>query len=126
MNYIIVFIGGGIGSILRYLVTTVTKNFTSISFPFGTLTVNIVGSFLMGIVTALLINKIIVNNESIRLLLAVGFLGGFTTFSSFSIETITLIEKHEIFYAIANVMTNVAFSLVAAYCGLTLIRNFVN
>ena len=126
MNYIIVFIGGGIGSILRYLVSTVAKNFTSISFPFGTLTVNIVGSFLMGIVTALLINKITVNNESIRLLLAVGFLGGFTTFSSFSIETITLIEKHEIFYAIANVMTNLIFSLIAAYCGLTLIRNFIS
>ena len=122
MNYILIFIGGGIGSIARYLVTMIAKNLTNVNFPFGTLTINIVGSFLMGIVTALITHKITANNESIRLLLAVGFLGGFTTFSSFSMETFTLIEKHEIFYAVANVVTNVTFGLLAAYLGFKLIR----
>ena len=100
----------------------IAKNLTNVNFPFGTLIVNIVGSFLMGIVTALITYKITANNESIRLLLAVGFLGGFTTFSSFSMETFTLIEKHEIFYAVANVVTNVTFGLLAAYLGFKLIR----
>ena len=122
MNFILVFIGGGIGSIARYIVTTTAKNLTNINFPFGTLAVNIVGSFLMGIVTALIADKITANNESIRLLLAVGFLGGFTTFSSFSMETFALIEKHEIFYAIANITTNVTLGLLAAYVGFKLIR----
>lgn len=122
MNFILVFIGGGIGSIARYLVTTIAKNFTNIGFPFGTLIVNIVGSFLMGSVTALIVSKIIANSESMRLLLAVGFLGGFTTFSSFSMETFTLIEKHEIFYAIANIVANVTFGLLAAYLGFKLVR----
>ena len=122
MNFILVFIGGGIGSIARYLVTTIAKNFTNIDFPFGTLIVNIVGSFLMGIFTALIVSKIIANSESMRLLLAVGFLGGFTTFSSFSMETFTLIEKHEIFYAIVNIVANVTFGLLAAYLGFKLIR----
>ena len=118
----LVFIGGGIGSIARYLVTMMVKTFTNINFPFGTLTVNVIGSFLMGIVTALIANKITANSESIRLLLAVGFLGGFTTFSSFSIENFTLIEKNEIFYAIANVVTNVTLGLLAAYFGFKLIK----
>ena len=122
MNFILVFIGGGIGSIARYFVTTIAKNFTNIDFPFGTLIVNIVGSFLMGIVTALIVSKIIANSESMRLLLAVGFLGGFTTFSSFSMETFTLIEKHEIFYAIVNIVANVTFGLLAAYLGFKLVR----
>ena len=122
MNFILVFIGGGIGSIARYLVTTIAKNFTNIDFPFGTLIVNIVGSFLMGIFTALIVSKIIANSESMRLLLAVGFLGGFTTFSSFSMETFTLIEKHEIFYAIANIVANLTFGLLAAYLGFKLVH----
>ena len=122
MDLMLVFIGGGIGSIARYFVTMMVKNFTNINFPFGTLTVNVIGSFLMGIVTALIANKITANSESIRLLLAVGFLGGFTTFSSFSIENFTLIEKNEIFYAIANVVTNVTLGLLAAYFGFKLIK----
>lgn len=121
MNLILVFIGGGIGSVARYIVTTLVKNFTTISFPFGTLTVNVIGSFLMGIITALIANKMFSDSEPVRLLLAVGFLGGFTTFSSFSIETLTLIEKREIFYAVANTLTNTTFGLLAAYLGFKLI-----
>ena len=121
LNLILVFIGGGIGSVARYIVTTLVKNFTTISFPFGTLTVNVIGSFLMGIITALIANKMFSDSEPVRLLLAVGFLGGFTTFSSFSIETLTLIEKREIFYAVANTLTNTTFGLLAAYLGFKLI-----
>ena len=117
LNLILVFIGGGIGSVARYIVTTLIKNFTTINFPFGTLTVNVMGSLLMGIITALIAGKLSYDSEPVSLLLAVGFLGGFTTFSSFSIETLTLIEKHEVFYAIANILTNTTFGLLAAYLG---------
>ena len=123
MQLLLVFIGGGIGSISRYLVTTLVKNFTTIPFPFGTLTVNVIGSFLMGIVTAIIASKMSENGESLRLLLAVGFLGGFTTFSSFSMETLTLIEKNEVFYALANIIANMTFGLLAAYLGFTIIKN---
>ena len=121
LNLILVFIGGGIGSVARYIVTTLVKNFTTINFPFGTLTVNVMGSLLMGLITALIAGKLSYDSEPVRLLLAVGFLGGFTTFSSFSIETLTLIEKHEIFYAIANILTNTTFGLLAAYLGFKII-----
>ena len=121
LNLILVFIGGGIGSVARCIVTTLVKNFTTINFPFGTLTVNVMGSLLMGIITALIAGKLSYDSEPVRLLLAVGFLGGFTTFSSFSIETLTLIEKREIFYAVANTLTNITFGLLAAYLGFKLI-----
>ena len=125
MNYLLVFIGGGIGSVARYTVTTIAKNFTTINFPFGTLTVNIFGSFLMGIITSLIASKFFADSEPIRLFLAVGFLGGFTTFSSFSMETLTLLEKHEILYAFANIAANMTFGLLAAYCGVMLVKNIL-
>ncbi len=125
MNLIFVFVGGGIGSVARYITTTFIKNVTAVSFPFGTLTVNIIGSFFMGLITALIAEKFFSNAEPFRLALAVGFLGGFTTFSSFSMETLTLIERHEILYALTNVAANVAFGLLAAYFGFTLMKNIL-
>ena len=125
MSYILVFIGGGLGSAARYFVNTVFKNFTNSYFPFATLTVNVVGSFLMGIVTALIAHKFFNNSEQMRLILTVGFLGGFTTFSSFSIETLTLLGKHQIFYAFTNVAANFTFGLLAAYFGIILMKNIL-
>ena len=121
LNLIIVFIGGGIGSIARYIVTNITKSILPITFPFGTLTVNIFGSFLMGVVMTLIATRLTSSSEQVRLFFAVGLLGGFTTFSSFSMETLTLIEKHEIIYAITSVATNVILGLFAAYLGTKII-----
>ena len=120
---ILVFIGGGIGSAARYAVTTMVKNLIATSFPFGTLAVNIVGSFLMGIIITIITGKFNYDSENARLLLTVGFLGGFTTFSSFSIETLTLIENRELFFAISNVAANIIFGLIAAWFGIILIKN---
>ena len=113
MNWLLVFIGGGLGSTARYAISTVTKSL--MPFPIGTLTVNVVGSFLMGMLVTFLIGKNF--SESARLLLAVGFLGGFTTFSSFSIETLTLFEKGNILAAMSNVVLNLLLGLPAAWLG---------
>ena len=117
MNILLVFIGGGFGSLARYAVTSFVKFVIAIPFPFGTLTVNVVGSFIMGIVTSLIATKLTAVSEPVRLLTAVGFLGGFTTFSSFSIETLSLIENHELVYAFLNIVINVTVGLLAAYLG---------
>ena len=117
MNILLVFIGGGFGSLARYAVTNFVKSVISIPFPFGTLTVNVVGSFIMGVITSLIATKLTAVSEPVRLLTAVGFLGGFTTFSSFSIETLSLIENHEFIYALLNIVVNVTVGLLAAYFG---------
>lgn len=118
MNLLMVFVGGGLGSMARYLISTATKPL--ISFPIGTLTVNVVGSFLMGVLVTFLIGKSF--SEPARLLLAVGFLGGFTTFSSFSIETLTLIERGHTLAALSNVLLNLALGLPAAWLGVHVMK----
>ena len=126
MDYILVFIGGGIGCVTRYIVTTIEKNLINISFPIGTLTVNILACFLMGIVMTLVVGKFISHSEQFRLLLAVGFLGGFSTLSSLSVETLELIDKHELLYALINVLANTTFGLIAAYLGEMLIKQMLS
>jgi CrcB protein len=85
-------IGGGVGAICRYLVgREVTERFGGL-FPWGTLTVNVTGALLIGILFALLTEKGI-GHEHLRLLLVVGFLGGYTTFSSYTLEAVNLVES---------------------------------
>ena len=126
MDYILVFIGGGFGCVARYIVTTIEKNCININFPIGTLTVNIIACFLMGIVTTLIASKFFSNSEQFRLLLAVGFLGGFSTLSALSVETLTLMYKHEFLYALANVLANTIFGITAAYLGEVLVKQMLS
>ena len=124
MNYILVFIGGGMGCITRYIFTTIEKSHLSTTFPAATLTVNLIACFLMGIVTELIAEKFFQNSEQMRLLLATGFMGGFSTLSALSVETLALIDRHEILYALLNVFANIAFGLLAAYLGIILVKHF--
>ena len=110
---LLVFIGGGLGAMSRFLLTTALAGKLG-NFPLGTLTANFLGSLLMGLVIGILAGRY----ESIRLFVAVGFLGGFTTFSSFSAETLTLIQNGQIFAASANVIVSVVASLAACALGL--------
>ena len=126
MDYVLVFIGGGFGCIARYIITTIEKHYITMNFPIATLTVNIAACFLMGIVTALIAGKFIQHAEQIRLLLAVGFLGGFSTLSALSVETLTLIDKHELFYALVNVVANTTFGLLAAYVGEIFVKHMLS
>ncbi len=112
---LLVFTGGGLGAVCRFLVTTALAGKLG-NFPLGTLTANFLGSLLMGLVVGILAGRF----DSIRLFIAVGFLGGFTTFSSFSAETLALIQNGQIFSAAANVIISVASGLLACAAGLKL------
>ena len=121
MQYLYVFLGGGLGAVCRYLATTAIGARFGMMFPFGTLFVNTLGSFLMALIMGFLLTMAKANNllsEPLRLLLAVGFLGGFTTFSSFSMETLTLIRSGSVVLAFSNIAANVLLGLISAIAGL--------
>ena len=124
VQYIFVFLGGGLGAVCRYLATSVFVARFGSAFPYGTLFVNVSGSFLMGLLIGVLplLPRGALLPENLRFLLAVGFLGGFTTFSSFSMETLTLLQGANALSALWNVLANVAFGVAAAWVGLLLVR----
>ena len=113
--------GGAIGALFRYWVSSGVHNVAGRSFPYGTLTVNVLGSLLIGLLY-------VVFNERVELaphwraLLMVGVLGAFTTFSTFSMETLELLEQRELFKALLNVLLNVVFCIFAAWIGVILTR----
>ena len=113
--------GGSIGAVMRYLVSTGVYNYLGRGFPYGTLAVNVLGSLLMGLLYELFLQRLSVSPE-VRAILLVGFLGAFTTFSTFSIETITLIEQGDVFKAVVNMLASVILCVVAAWLGLQLAR----
>ena len=121
-DLMLVFLGGGFGCVARYVSTTCIGIVAGTFFPFGTLFVNILGSFVMGFLMMLAITASLLP-ENLRLLLAVGFLGGFTTFSSFSMETLLLLKGDSFFYVGANIAANVLLGLLAAWLGSLLARN---
>lgn len=127
MAYFYVFIGGGLGAVCRYGVTTTVGMLLGGMFPWGTLVVNLVGSLLMGVVLGALLplaKSLQLLPDSLRLLLTVGFLGGFTTFSSFSMETMTLLRGDSFFLAAVNVVGSIVLGLAAAYIGYQLAMVF--
>lgn len=121
MNTItLIFIGAGFGGVLRYGVSTGIYNLFNKNFPYGTLVVNVSGSFLMGFLFVLLLERFQSIAPQLRALLLIGFLGGYTTFSSFSIETINLMENANWFPAIVNILLSTILCLMAAWTGVIL------
>jgi fluoride exporter len=115
-NIIYVFIGGGLGSILRYLLSGAVYRWTNSMFPFGTIVVNTTGCFFIGLMMAGMGGRFIVN-PSLRIFLTIGFLGGFTTFSTFSYETIALLKDGEILFSAVNIIGSFLVCLAATYAG---------
>jgi CrcB protein len=115
--------GGAVGSAARYLVNIASGQFLGLGFPWGTIAVNIAGSFLMGLVVALGAFKFSLSNE-MRVLIATGFLGGFTTFSAFSMDFALLIERKD--YGLAGLYTagSVTLSFLALFAALMLVRSW--
>ena len=118
LNALLVFVGGGLGAVSRYLVTTFMGNHVGCSFPYGTFAANIIGSFCMGAVMFYFINKSLPVPEHLRLLLLVGFMGGFTTFSSFSMETVSLMQNQHVMSSMLNVVGNVSLGIGAVLMGM--------
>jgi CrcB protein len=114
-------LGGALGAVLRYLASKGVHALAGSGFPYGTLTVNVVGSLLMGFLYILLIERVS-NNLPLRATLIIGFLGAFTTFSTFSIETFNLLENGEAFKAFTNILVSVLLCLLAAWLGVILGR----
>jgi CrcB protein len=121
MNLLFVLAGGALGSGARYLVSTWMADRFGIAFPWGTLTVNVVGSFIIGVI-ATLADELGSVGPNARIFLVVGVLGGFTTFSSFSLETLRLAEQDELTRAAGNIAANFALAVGAAFLGIIAVR----
>ena len=122
MNLILlVAIGGALGSVARYLVSVYSAQLFGLTFPWGTLTVNVVGSFAMGLLAAFAAIRLSMPNE-LRVFLATGVLGGFTTFSAFSLDFAVLFERKDYALTAIYVVSSVGLSLMALFAGLWLIR----
>lgn len=114
LHILLVFVGGGTGSVLRYVVTLWSIRLYGPHFPWGTMAINIAGSTIMGIVAAFVIWRGPGSgSDAIRLFFMTGVLGGFTTFSAFSLDTMVLWERGEGLLALAYVLLSVAISLAA-------------
>jgi CrcB protein len=120
--YLIVFLGAGVGGALRHGVNVGSARLFGFGFPFGTLIVNVAGSFAMGLLAGYFLLRPGYSQE-LRLFLTTGVLGGFTTFSAFSLDTALLVERHAYALAAAYVAGSVAASIVALFLGLALFRS---
>lgn len=114
LNYFYVMAGAALGGLLRYVVADLVQRNAKTIFPLGTLSVNVIGSFLLGFIIFFLGEREIISAE-MRLFLTVGICGGFTTFSTFSYETLALLQESEFLYASLNIVLNIVLSLIAIY-----------
>ena len=121
MAYLIVFAGAGIGGMLRHGVNLAAARLFGLGFPAGTLIVNVAGSFVMGLLAGYFLVRPGLG-QSARLFLATGLLGGFTTFSAFSLDTALLVERHHYALATGYVAGSVGLSIAALFLGLALVR----
>lgn len=116
-NLFLIFLGAGCGGLLRYWISNAIYLLTDKQFPYGTLVVNVSGSLIMGFLFALIVERFNTQGPHLRSLLLIGLLGGYTTFSSFSIETINLIENSQYSSAILNMMLSTFLCVSAAWVG---------
>lgn len=116
MEYIAIGVGGALGAIMRFFVGTHLTKLLGAGFPFGTLAVNVLGSFLMGIFAVIIIEQLKMPGYW-RELLIIGFLGAFTTFSTFSLDGLNLLHNGQISTAIVYFLVSVIGSLLACFAG---------
>jgi fluoride exporter len=119
VRHLLVFIGGGAGAVVRYVAGTAIMQRFGGSFPLGTLVINVTGSFLIGILMTLLTQRLEVS-PNWRFLLVVGFLGGYTTFSSFEYETVQAVREGSAAAGMLNVFASVAAGYLAVWLGIVI------
>lgn len=114
LRFLVVFVGSGLGGTCRYWLSSyVQKNMVPF-FPFGTLAVNLLGSFILGMMIFGLDEKELIN-PTLKLFIGIGFCGGFTTFSTFSLETFNLLKEAEFLFAGLNVLANLLLTIMGIY-----------
>jgi len=123
MNVLIVFLGAGLGGALRHLVNCACLRLCGPDFPYGIMLINSLGSFLMGLLAGYLAFQASEGwSQSVRLFLATGVLGGFTTFSTFSLDAVLLWERGEILLSSVYVLGSVVLGIAGLIAGLSLMR----
>ena len=123
MAYLIVFLGGGLGAALRHGINLASARAFGTGFPYGTLLINITGSLVMGLAAAYFAFKGDASQHW-RLFLTTGILGGYTTFSTFSLDAALLYERGELGPAAIYVLASVALSIAGLFAGFALVRSF--
>ncbi|RPI73250.1 MAG: fluoride efflux transporter CrcB [Ignavibacteriales bacterium] len=114
LNYLIVSLGAAIGGAARYWLSNAVYKFFPASFPYGTFAVNLTGSFILGLIIFFLDEKELISNQ-IKIFLTIGFCGGFTTFSTFSLETFNLIRDSQYFLAAINIILSVVVCIAGIF-----------
>ncbi|MFL2931781.1 MAG: fluoride efflux transporter CrcB [bacterium] len=123
MNIIIlVAFGGALGSLIRYFTEILCRRFSFCSIPIGTITVNIIGSFLIGYTMQYLLSRNIATEEYRRFIMT-GFLGGLTTFSSFSLEILEMLQDGKLFIAVSYVLLSISLGLLGVWLGISIASN---
>ena len=120
-TYIAIAFGGALGAMSRFWIQTALQRFNDNSFPLGTFAVNVLGSFLIGVLFVVLVEKTQLS-ESWRPLIVVGFLGAMTTFSTFSLDALLLFEQGNYNTALFYIVSSVALCLFAAFGGMQVTR----
>jgi fluoride exporter len=123
MSYLLVFVGGGLGATLRYLINVTCTRCLDTGFPWGTFIINITGSTVMGLIAGYLTFKGEAS-QPWRLFLMTGILGGYTTFSAYSLDAALLYERGELGLAALYVVGSVVLSIAGLFAGLALVRQF--
>ncbi|MER5625761.1 fluoride efflux transporter CrcB [Streptosporangium sp. NPDC002544] len=118
MNWLLVLLGGAVGAPLRYLTDRAVQARHDTVFPWGTFTVNVAGSLILGVLAGAALSGVV--GTGVQLLLGTGFCGALTTYSTFSYETLRLAETGAVFFAVANVVASIVAGLGAVFAGLTL------
>lgn len=120
-NVMLVALGGAVGSVARYLLSHVVQESASPAFPFGTLVVNVLGCFVIGVITSLAATSGLISGD-VKLILATGFCGGFTTFSTFMNETVSLSCENGLLPAVLYVDLSVVLGIMAVMAGMLIVK----
>jgi CrcB protein len=125
MPYLLVGVGGFIGANARFVVARLVGGLFETKFPLGTFVINVSGSFLLGVLGTLVAQRVMPNSESLRLALGVGFLGAFTTFSTFEFETHALFDDGSWLTATTNMFASLFVGLLAVRAGIVVAKTWL-
>lgn len=115
--YMYIFLGSGLGGVCRYILSIFISHSTQFQFPIGTLLINLTGCFLMGLLAPILMHKNQLYHDQLIYLILVGFLGGYTTFSTFSIDTLRLFNEKQIMTALLNMILSIFGCMLSVWIG---------